>query len=202
MTLALTGRSVLKFLHAHGGETSLATLASTLSADPAGIERLILSLLAANLVYRTTDLLGLSEAGKAWCEEEFKPNADGLPTLAGITPEESMEAPVRSEWPSGGQSLMPRKTNRMQGVQVVRVARRREQVVSCSPPPAIASESSPASGQDSEWTPPAAVVGETADPVPVPVVPPSESRPTESVAPRIVVDKAGFVTHIKGRRIY
>lgn len=98
---------------------------------------------------------------------------------------------------------MPRKTNRMQGVQVVHVARRREQLVSASPAPAIVGKSLPTNGHDhDEMVAPMAVVSEPADPVPATSVPTSESCPAEPVSPSVVVDKAGFVTHIKGRRIF
>lgn len=205
MTAGLTGRSVLKYLHMHGGETQLATLASTLGADPAGIERLILSLSAAKLVCRTTDLLALSEAGRVWCSEEFKSNAGGSPTPAVITPPASMDAPmsmdapIRSGRSASGQSLISHKTNRMQGVQVVRMTRRREQLAK---PTAIASESAPARDQESEGISPIAVAGETADPVSEPAAPRPEPCDTESTASGVVVDKAGFVTHIKGRKIF
>ncbi len=198
MAPVLTGRSVLKFLHLRGGETTLAALASTFDVDAAAIERQVRSLLAARLVCHTTDHLTLSEAGKSWCMEAFKPDVGSTMTKSADVPSASgedwqrLEARVSSEKPQ-----MTRNTNRMHGVQVVHVTRRREASASAAP----TARQDPEPEPEPEPEPAKVVVSETAEKAP-PAVPESSSHPAASIPPRVVVDRDGFVTQINGRRIY
>lgn len=205
MAAVLTGRSILKFLHVHGGETTLANLASKLNADPAGVDRLIQSLSAAKLVCRTADLLGLSEVGQTWCVKEFKPSSDETTSPPGPVASTSENVHVRPEWldtASGRERpQMQRKLNRMHGVQVVHTTRRSE-ASATSAAAAAMSKSSPMGNQDRGPEPPTALVVETAEKAATPIVASTESPRTKPLAPRVVVDREGFVTHIKGRKIF
>jgi hypothetical protein len=203
MAPLLTGRSVLKFLHIHGGESTIATVASTFDVDSTAIERLVRSLLAARLVGRSADHLTLSEAGKSWCREEFKPAIDTIaePVVAAASSSaggrHTLEAHLSSE-----KSPMPRNANRMHGVQVLHVTRRRESMASAAPATPLSSRNLPPARQDPEAEPAAVVVREKAEKATAPVVPRTESHPDTALPPRVVVDRDGFVTQINGRRIF
>ncbi len=219
MAPVLTGRSALKFLYLQGGETSLATLASTFDVDPAAIERLVRSLLAARLVCRTTDHLALSEAGKSWCLVEFKPSDDTMTQPAAVAPPAAGEGWLRSESRvSSEKPTMQRKANRMHGVQVVHVTRRSEPSPSAAAAAPVPVKNSPTVRQDPapeprpqlelepqpelELEPAKVAVDEPAEKAAAPAALPSGSSPAASAPPRVVVDRDGFVTQIKGRRIY
>ena len=203
MATILTGRSVLKFLHLHGGESTVATVASTLDVDSAAIERLVRSLLAARLVDRTADHLTLSDAGKNWCTEEFKQTVDTIAKPVVVAASASgggrniFEAHVSSE-----KSPMPRNANRMHGVQVLHVTRRREPMASATPAAPVSSKSLAPVRQDPEAEPAKVVVHEMAEKECAPIVLHSESPPVTATPPRVVVDRDGFVTQINGRRIF
>jgi hypothetical protein len=202
MAVALTGRSILKSLHEHGGTTTFTRLTSLLNADPTAVERLLQSLLAAKLVYRTSDELSLSATGRSWCAAEFKP--DGPRTeAAALTPAFSADKPGEGNqlpaisMPKSRPTPPPRKSDRMLGVQVVRVARRIEHHA-CAAPVSVVGKASPIEPREPEPTPPVVAVGEIA----APTTPSEDQRRTKSASKRIVVDKSGFVTHINGRKIY
>jgi hypothetical protein len=136
MTPVLTGRSILKFLHTNGGESSVTALASTLDSDPVAVDRLVQSLLAAKLVSRSDDQLVLSVTGSNWCKAEFKaPSSEAKPaapevsvppaSIASAMPvklREELSKPVREVLPASRSG----KSNRMHGVQVVHAKRRRD----------------------------------------------------------------------------
>lgn len=202
MAVALTGRSILKSLHEYGGTTTFTRLTSLLNADPAAVERLLQSLLVAKLVYRTSDELSLSATGRSWCAAEFKPDGPRAEAAA-LTPAFSADKPGKAnQLPAISTSKSrptpaPRKSDRMLGVQVVRVARRIEQHA-CAAPVSVVGKSSPIEPREPEPTPPLVAVGEIA----APTTPSEDQRRTKSAPKRIVVDKSGFVTHINGRKIY
>ena len=183
MAAVLTGRSALKFLHSHGKETTLASLASTFDVDPATVERLVRSLLAAGLICRDSDQIALSQAGLVWCMDAFKPalDAETKPRDEAVPAAgegwQRSEAPTKSEKPP-----MARNANRMHGVQVLHVARRRD----ASAPPANTAPVSPKEPPPARQEPEPAAV-------------PAPETPTASP---VVVDQDGFVTEIKGRKIY
>lgn len=200
MTLGLTGRSILKSLHEHGGTTTLTKLASSLNADAVAVERLLKSLLAAKLVCRTSDDVSLSASGRGWCAAEFKPKGDGMEAVASApssSPDEPGKQPPAISMTRNSPRAAPRKPDRMHGVQVVRVAGRTEQRASAPPAPVV-SKPAVVEPRESEPTPPLVTAGESA----APATPRADQRSNKSSSKGVVVDRHGFVTHINGQKIY
>ncbi len=197
MTLALTGRSILKSLQEHGGTTTFTKLTSSLNADAEAVERLLLSLLAAKLVCRTSDDLSLSASGRSWCAAEFKPrdrgNEASAPSFSADKPDKQ---PPAISMTRSSPKPAPRKSDRMHGVQVVRAAGRIGQLT-CAAPVPVVSKSPSVEPREREPTSPAVTAGETAA-----TTPSEDQRRNESPSKQVVVDRRGFVTHINGRKIY
>ncbi len=211
MAPVLTGRLILESLYSNGEQTTLAALATTLVADPAAVERLILSLSAAKLIRRTDDQLALTDAGRTWCASEFRVGRSTAAPPAEEAPTASTEAFERSAPMSLSRNmpLMAGKTNRMQGVQVVQVVhrkRRKDPLAGSMMPVESVAEPSPAIEPkpelEPEPEPKAALPGEPATDAPpaVPLTP--EGLSEKPVRRKVAVDREGFVTHINGRKIF
>ena len=124
MATVLTGRLVLKFLHMHGGKSTITELGSKLDPNTDTIEPMIRSLAAAKLVCRGAgDHLELSDAGKVWCGKEFKTDIGGVTTPADVKSSASSEGSNTIKQTDSGpinieKAQVQRKINRVNGVQV------------------------------------------------------------------------------------
>ncbi len=225
MTLVVTGRSVLGVLNVETGTSTVEALQSKLGADQVALLRVIRSLKAARLisvdeVNGSPHSLSLTEAGRKWCDTEFRSGAKSEVPAAeqrSAAPASAVRTgtPRLSEPPARSIDLRvkptARHTDRMRGVDVVRVSRRQRPT---SPPPKLESPPPPRESPPllRESPPPAEA------PAPRPVVP--EIAPTPAAAEktqrgsqhpaskhadeavRYTVDQDGFVTHINGRKIF
>ncbi|HXP98371.1 MAG TPA: hypothetical protein VN809_16780 [Telmatospirillum sp.] len=201
MTPVLTGRLILESLYTNAEQTTLAALASTLTADPAAVERLIQSLSAAKLVSRTNDCLTLSDAGRSWCAAELKPKADGAKALRAPADQTPADGGERSESPSRSLkvgTLSTGKTNRTQGVDVVHLKRRKAQL----PGSVAIQKTSPEPDQSSKPSQRPRLKSAPAVETPLGGDAQDATLHSDKSDRPVAVNHDGFVTHINGRKIF